>query len=115
MESVQWTVSAGFNLLVSDGETLAWASNRGGIARILPPGIYGLSNALLDSPWYKVVRSKAALQQLISGNKVNASELLRILDDRSKAPVAEVEAGRLPFATAHSISAPFIVLPDYNR
>jgi uncharacterized protein with NRDE domain len=114
LNGIDGATYAGFNLLVSDGETLAWASNRGGSATILPPGIYGLSNALLDSPWYKVVRSKAALQQLISGNKVNASELLRILDDRSKAPVAEVEAGRLPFATAHSISAPFIVLPDYG-
>jgi uncharacterized protein with NRDE domain len=114
LNGIDGATYAGFNLLVSDGETLAWASNRGGSARILSPGIYGLSNALLDSPWYKVVRSKAALQQLISGNKVNASELLRILDDRSKAPVAEVEAGRLPFATAHSISAPFIVLPDYG-
>jgi len=105
---------AGFNLLISDGETLAWLSNRGEGPRILPPGIYGLSNALLDSPWHKVVRAKAALEQLISGNKVNASELFRILDDRSKAPVSEVETDRLPFATAHAISAPFIVLPDYG-
>ena len=105
---------AGFNLLVSDGETLAWLSNRSEGPRILPPGIYGLSNALLDSPWHKVIRAKAALEQLISQNKLNASELLRILDDRSKAPVSEVETDRLPFATAHAISAPFIVLPDYG-
>jgi len=105
---------AGFNLLVSDGETLAWVSNRGESARLLPPGIYGLSNELLDSPWNKVVRSKAALSELIKQNKVNASELLRLLNDRRKAPVDEVETGRLPFSTAHSITAPFIVLPDYG-
>lgn len=105
---------AGFNLLVGDGETLAWLSNRSDGPRILPPGIYGLSNALLDSPWYKVVRAKLALQQLISENKINASQLFRILNDRSKAPVSEVEADRLPFATAHAISAPFIVLPEYG-
>jgi uncharacterized protein with NRDE domain len=105
---------AGFNLLVSDGASLAWFSNRSDSPRILPPGIYGLSNALLDSPWHKVVRARSALQRLISEDKVNATELLRILDDRSKAPVSEVEADRLPFATAHAISAPFIVLPDYG-
>jgi len=105
---------AGFNLLVSDGETLAWLSNRGESARVLPPGVYGLSNALLDSPWHKVVHAKAALEQLLTGNKVNETELLRVLENRSRAPVSEVETGRLPFATAHAISAPFIVLPDYG-
>jgi uncharacterized protein with NRDE domain len=105
---------AGFNLLVSDGDSLAWSSNRGDGARVLPPGVYGLSNALLDSPWHKVARSKAGLEQLIGQNKVNESELLRLLNDRTRAPVNEVETGRLPFNTAHSISAPFIVLPDYG-
>jgi uncharacterized protein with NRDE domain len=41
---------SGFNLLASDGEALWWISNRGGEPRRLEPGIYGLGNALLDSP-----------------------------------------------------------------
>jgi len=106
LNGIDGAAYSGFNLLVSDGKTLAWLSNRG--------EIYGLSNALLDSPWHKVLRGKAALAQLIDENKVNETELLRILDDRSKAPVGEVEADRLPFATAHAISAPFIVLGDYG-
>jgi len=77
--------------------------------RTLAPGIYGLSNALLDSPWSKVIRSKAALKELIRHGKVNETELFRLLDDRTKAPVDEVESGHLPFA-----KAPFIVLPDYG-
>ena len=114
LNGIDGAAYAGFNLLVSDGKTLAWLSNRSDGPRILPPGIYGLSNALLDSPWHKVVRAKAALQQLISENKINASQLMRILNDRSKAPVSEVETDRLPFRAAHAISAPFIVLPDYG-
>lgn len=114
LNGIDGTTYAGFNLLVCDGETLAWVSNRGGDARVLPPGVYGLSNALLDSPWHKVTSSKTTFEQLIAGNKVNESELLRLLQDRSKAPVDEIESGQLPFATAHSISAPFIVLPDYG-
>lgn len=105
---------AGFNLLVSDGMTSAWHSNRGNEVRTLAPGVYGLSNALLDSPWHKVVRSKAALEGLIRRDKVNETELFRLLDDREKASVGEVESDRLPFETAHAISAPFIVLPDYG-
>jgi uncharacterized protein with NRDE domain len=41
---------SGFNLLASDGEDLWWLSNRGGAPRRLEPGVYGLANALLDSP-----------------------------------------------------------------
>jgi uncharacterized protein with NRDE domain len=41
---------SGFNLLASDGEDLWWLSNRGGEPHRLAPGVYGLANALLDSP-----------------------------------------------------------------
>jgi uncharacterized protein with NRDE domain len=41
---------SGFNLLAFDGEELWWTSNRDGTPRNLAPGIYGLGNALLDSP-----------------------------------------------------------------
>ena len=41
---------SGFNLLVADENELWWLSNRGGTARRLEPGIYGLGNLLLDSP-----------------------------------------------------------------
>jgi uncharacterized protein with NRDE domain len=112
--SIDGSVYAGFNLLVSDGASLAWLSNRADGPQILGPGVYGLSNALLDSPWHKVVRTKAGLERLIAQDKVNETELLRLLDDRTRAPVDEIETDRLPFTTAHSISAPFIVLPDYG-
>ena len=39
---------------------------------------------------------------------------MRLMNDRDKAPVAEVEKGRLDFARAHAITAPFIVMPDYG-
>jgi uncharacterized protein with NRDE domain len=114
LNSIDGSAYAGFNLLVSDGASLAWLSNRGEGAQVLGPGVYGLSNALLDSPWHKVVRTKAGLERLIAQDKVNETELLRLLDDRTRAPVDEIETDRLPFTTAHSISAPFIVLPDYG-
>ena len=47
---LQKTLYSGFNLLASDGEELWWTSNRDGTPRKLEPGIYGLGNALLDSP-----------------------------------------------------------------
>jgi uncharacterized protein with NRDE domain len=65
---------SGFNLLAGDGEELWWLSNRGGEPRRLAPGIYGLGNALLDSPdveprkrrFAQVLESGAAAEPLFS-------------------------------------------------
>ena len=59
----------GFNLLIGDADELVWFSNRGEAdprnGKPLPPGIYGLSNDLLDTPWPKVVRTKAQFSSLL--------------------------------------------------
>jgi len=114
LQSIKGPDYSGFNLLLSDGVSLAYLSNRDGNTRELAPGIYGLSNATLDTSWEKVERSKNNLQTLISENAVNETSLMRLLGDRDKGPVNEVRSERLPFATAHAITAPFIVLPDYG-
>ncbi|WP_153117468.1 NRDE family protein [Rhodocyclus tenuis] len=48
------------NLLVGDGQRLGYCSKRGGATRWLAPGIYGISNHLLDTPWPKLATAKAA-------------------------------------------------------
>jgi uncharacterized protein with NRDE domain len=59
----------GFNLLVGNRSKLIWYSNgapddeRNG--KTLAPGIYGLSNGTLDTPWPKVVRTKAQFASLL--------------------------------------------------
>ncbi len=53
---------AGFNLLVGDLSELLWVSNRGSAgAQVVEPGVHGLSNRALDTPWPKVDRGKAGL------------------------------------------------------
>ena len=61
-------IFAGYNLLLGDGQELWYASNRTPEPQHLSPGIYGLSNALLDTPWPKVVRGKKGLDQLIKSS-----------------------------------------------
>ncbi len=59
----------GFNLLVGNTDTLFWISNQGGASfQELEPGIYGLSNGTLDTPWPKVVRAKAQFASLLCQN-----------------------------------------------
>src|SRR5262249_31218498 len=48
---------SGFNLLLADNDSLWYASNRAqSFIRKLPPGVYGLSNQFLDTPWPKLRR-----------------------------------------------------------
>ena len=59
----------GFNLLIGDGQTMIWYSNREHDdprnGKPLAPGIYGLSNDRLDAPWPKVVRTKAQFASML--------------------------------------------------
>jgi uncharacterized protein with NRDE domain len=57
----------GFNLFVADGQCLAYYANRGDSPpRLLSPGIYGLSNHLLDTPWPKLATAKASFAEALA-------------------------------------------------
>lgn len=56
----------GFNLIFGDEHALYWVSNGEQTTyRPLEPGIYGLSNGSLDTPWPKLVRAKAQFSSLL--------------------------------------------------
>lgn len=113
-ESIDGAHYAGFSLLTFDGDDLYYVSNRGDPPTRLEPGIYGLSNASLDTPWPKVLRSRDALQALIRSDTVNATSLFRLMADRRCASISDVDAGHLPFELAKALTAPFIVSADYG-
>jgi uncharacterized protein with NRDE domain len=80
----------GFSLIVGQSAEFCYYANLEPEPRVLAPGLYGLSNHLLDTPWPKVVRGKQALAQLMSDeNGPDAERLFTILADR--APADEVE------------------------
>ncbi|AKJ29535.1 NRDE family protein [Caldimonas brevitalea] len=79
----------GFNVIAADfaqGDCF-WASNRAPYPQRLERGVYGLSNALLDTPWPKVERLKqhlrAALRETDSAD-VLADRLFEALGDRTE-------------------------------
>ncbi|MBV9774904.1 MAG: NRDE family protein [Gemmatimonadetes bacterium] len=106
---------AGFNLLVGDGERLAYLSNRGEGVRVLGPGIYGLSNALLDTPWPKVERGKAALREVVRrGDEPDVEALLRVLADTDPAPDPLLPDTGVGVERERMLSSPFIASPEYG-
>ncbi len=72
----------GFNLLAGDENDMWFYSNRG-LAQKLKPGLYGLSNHQLDTPWPKVQRGKRLLKKALEKKGDNLEEaLLSLLSDR---------------------------------
>ncbi|RKZ49807.1 MAG: hypothetical protein DRQ58_00960 [Gammaproteobacteria bacterium] len=78
-----------FNLLIGTADELLYYSSQSGQQKVLAPGIYGLSNHLLDSSWPKVMSGKQALESALKQN-VDSRELLSILQDRKLAPDHEL-------------------------
>ncbi len=114
LKSIDGSDYAGFNLLAADRRSVAYLSNRSGDVRQLPKGVYSLGNATLDDPREKVERSRMRLGSLIENDTANETELLRLLADRDRDSAENIKSDRLPFSTAHALTAPFVLLPDYG-
>ncbi len=109
----------GFNLLLADHESLWYGSNRiEPFARRLEPGIYGLSNHKLDSPWPKLTRVRATFERWLSeasGARDEAQALLEMLDDRRPAGADEPTAAEdAPAPWEPARSAPFVEHPQFG-
>jgi uncharacterized protein with NRDE domain len=106
---------AGFNLLVGEGEELRYFGNRGGAERTLAPGVYGLSNALLDTPWPKVERGKAGLAAaLAGGGDIDPEALFGVLWDAEPAPDGRLPDTGVGLERERMLSSPFIRSPEYG-
>jgi uncharacterized protein with NRDE domain len=107
----------GFNLVGGDGGRAAWGTNRGPGARDLSPGLHGLSNHVLDTPWPKVVRTKAAVAAWCAAGEHGEGSLeplFAALADRSVAAGADLPDTGVPLERERLLSAPFIVSADYG-
>ena len=69
---------------------------------------------MLDGPWDKVERSKRRLRELIERDTITSEALFKLMGDRERGPADDIERGRLDVDTAHAITAPFIILPEYG-
>jgi len=105
----------GFNLIVGDTREAWYLSNRNGGPRALEPGIYALSNHLLDTPWPKLARTKAAFTAVLARSpQPDLPALFNALADRETAGDDEMPATGLPQDREKLLSSPFIVSPDYG-
>lgn len=104
---------AGFNLLLGDGQHLVYCSNRGERQRKLAPGIYGLSNHRLDTPWPKLVKLRGAFAQALA--ELPATEAcFQLLADSHLAPDHELPATGVSLEWERVLSAIFVRTEGYG-
>ena len=103
---------AGFNLLLGTADQL-WHYNSQDVApQLLDAGVYGLSNAGLDTPWPKLLKARAALAEVLNDPQPQA--LLALLSDRQTAPFSDLPDTGVGLATESLLSSVFISSPSYG-
>ncbi|MEP1471232.1 MAG: NRDE family protein [Halieaceae bacterium] len=108
---------AGFNLLLADTDDLWYFSNHGEQTtagpRALPPGLYGLSNASLDTPWPKVELGKSRLHAFGNDTPDHAA-LLTVVNDPQLASPEALHGQGLTGEMDQALSAQFIQAGQYG-
>ncbi|MEZ5703579.1 MAG: NRDE family protein [Burkholderiaceae bacterium] len=121
----------GFNLVVGDARTglWAWMSNRDPadphetvsgqkapalFSRPLVPGVYGLSNATLDTAWPKTVALKAALADALANpfGKDEEWALLQTLGSARPSPAGHLPTTGVSPEWETPLSSPFVEMPE---
>ncbi len=103
----------GFNFLAADQGELWWVSNRASAPQRLAPGLYGVSNHLLDTPWAKVVRGKHRFALLLQSAPA-VEPLLDLLADTSVAADDELPDTGVGPERERLLSALRVVSPAYG-
>ena len=109
---------SGFNLLLADDNELWYATNRSGdnpFARRLEPGIHGLSNQSLDTPWPKLLRVRRRFATWLNDSNDERSELFDMLADRTQVTSDEdLPQTGLPTEWERTLSSPFVLDARYG-
>lgn len=117
---------AGFNLVVGDWKTQAWtwlgnrpasdARDAEGWGYLnLGPGVYGVSNAALDTPWPKTTALKAALTNALqSGRSPEDLEtaLWQALASRREAEEKSLPSTGVSLQMEKALSSAFVYAPE---
>ncbi len=103
----------GFNLFLADRDSLCYYSNRQGRIQELPPGIYGLSNHLLETPWPKLVAAKARFSEALQALP-EIDPLFRLLVDPTRWPDEHLPDTGVSLEWERMLSAIFVQSPAYG-
>ncbi len=103
-----------FNILAGDCSNLYYYSARKNRIEEIVPGIHGLSNSFLDTPWPKVTKGKRLLAEIVSREKFQLQELLEILADQEVFEDHHLPDTGVGIEWERLLSPIFIESPEYG-
>lgn len=104
----------GFNLLLDDGNDIAYFGNRAENVQVLEPGIYGLSNALLNTSWPKVDKGREGLRAILEKGNFNSDALFDLMANTISAPDDELPDTGVGLELERQLSPMCISMPEYG-
>ncbi|MBS1139597.1 MAG: hypothetical protein H6R13_1050 [Proteobacteria bacterium] len=110
---IDYAQYSGFNLLLSDNDSLVYCSNREDEPRTLAPGVYGLSNQLLDSPWPKLLQARERFAEALPGLP-DESAFFDLLSDQSIVADKNLPSTGVPIEWERLLSAIFVKSETYG-
>ena len=106
---------SGFNLILGTaGRQLFYLSNRDGGVRSLEPGIYGLSNHLLNTAWPKVSTGLARFEQVVSKDLIDRNECFELLTDETLAADSDLPDTGVGLERERVLSSIYVRTPLYG-
>jgi uncharacterized protein with NRDE domain len=104
----------GYNLLYMEAGEVFYFSNKAGNNILLSPGIYALSNHLLDTPWPKVEKSKRSFIDIIKKNDISIDAIFNLLSDGSLPPDELLPNTGIGLEIERAVSPIFVSTPHYG-
>ena len=104
----------GYNLIAGDMDGMGHYSNYGNQVNVISPGVHGISNALLNTPWFKVDKAKNQFKHLLNSGSVDDESLFSLLTDSEQAAKSELPQTGLEPEMEKAVSSIFIKTPDYG-
>ncbi len=119
VQQISFCLYAGFNALFFDGNELVYCHHEADSAPVyyaLDKGVYGLSNAELDTPWPKVEKTKMAFHTLENNAShiASANHLFVHLRNDTLAEDKQLPSTGVSIEVERMLSAAFIISPNYG-
>lgn len=104
---------AGYNLLIGDGNEMFYLNNLEAELHQLVPGIYGLSNGQLNSPWPKIEHGRQQLKLLLDCDaELTTDQLIPMMGNRTQAKDTDLPDTGIPLELERRLSSAFIQNPE---
>ena len=116
LDTIKPTANAymGFNILAGSPDGIFHYSNYSDEITHIEPGIHGVSNALLDTPWPKLDAAKNALSEKVKSDDLEPDSLFKILGNTQVADDRELPKTGIPYKWEKAVSSIFINTGDYG-